>query len=218
MYYIVTMAYGIDEHQIQGLPDWGWTSFNIEAKSDSAADDRLAKLDKKSATLEQEHMLQMLLADRFKFKAHWETHEGDVFNLVQAKGGSKLLPAGSMPPTKMEQQWSSADSNYKLRPLHQENDGKGYDFVGHSCPIGDLVQLLGGMFARPVIDKTGLTGNYDFVVKYRGRFDRDRPADDTDPMLPLDSAIQRDLGLKVENAKGPIRVLVIDHIEKPSEN
>lgn len=217
MYYMVTMAYGIHLYQVQGLPDWGWTSFNIEAKSDSAADDRFAKLDKKSATLEQEHMLQMLLADRFKLKARWETREGDVFDLVVAKGGSKLLTAGTLPPTKTEREWMS-DSNFKQRPLHQENDGKGYDFVGHSCPIGDLVQMFGGQFGRPVINKTGLTGNYDFVVRYRDRFDSDRQPDDNDPMLPLDSAIQNDLGLKVERAKGPIQVLVIDHIEKPAEN
>ncbi|HEY5055145.1 MAG TPA: TIGR03435 family protein [Acidobacteriaceae bacterium] len=217
MYYMVTMAYGIHLYQVQGLPDWGWTSFNIQAKSDSAADDRLAKLDKGSVTLEQQHMLQALLADRFKLKAHWETREGDVFNLVIAKDGSKMLPAGSLQPTKTEREWMS-DSNFKERPLHQENDGKGYDFVGHSCFIGDLVQMLGGQFGKPVINKTGLTGSYDFVVKYRGRFDSDRQPDDNDPMLPLDSAIQNDLGLKVERAKGPIRVLVIDHIEKPTEN
>jgi len=217
MYYMVTMAYGIDLHQVQGLPDWGWTSFNVEAKSDTAADDRLAKLDKKNATLEQGHMLQALLAGRFKLKTHWETHEGDVFNLVQAKGGSKLLPAGSLPPTKTEREWMG-DGNYKQRPLHQENDGKGYDLVGHSCPITDLVQVLGGQFGRSMIDNTGLTGKYDFVVAYHGRFNTDRNADDTDPMLPLDSAIKAQLGLQVEKAKGPIRVLVIDHVEKPSEN
>lgn len=73
-------------------------------------------------------------------------------------------------------------------------------------------------FGRPVVDKTGLTGKYDFVLAYRGRWDRDRSADDMDPMPPLDRALQEELGLKVEAAKGPSRVLVIDHIEKPSEN
>jgi uncharacterized protein (TIGR03435 family) len=69
-----------------------------------------------------------------------------------------------------------------------------------------------------VFDKTGLTGKYDFVLKYKGRWDRDRPADDLDPTPPLDRALQDQLGLKVEPAKGPIKVLVIDHIEKPTEN
>jgi uncharacterized protein (TIGR03435 family) len=78
--------------------------------------------------------------------------------------------------------------------------------------------MLTALFGRPVIDKTGLTAKYDFVVKYQGRWDRDRPADDLDPTPPLDRALQEQLGLKVEPAKGPIKVLVIDHIEKPSAN
>jgi hypothetical protein len=80
--------------------------------------------------------------------------------------------------------------------------------------------VLGGywLVGRPVIDETGLTGNYDFVLKYKGRWDRDRPADDLDPMPPLDRALKEELGLKVEATKGPVKLLVIDHVEKPSVN
>jgi uncharacterized protein (TIGR03435 family) len=74
------------------------------------------------------------------------------------------------------------------------------------------------MFGRPVSDKTGLTGKYDFVLKYQGRTDQDRSADDMDPTPPLDRALTEQLGLKVETAKGPVKVLVIDHVEKPTEN
>jgi uncharacterized protein (TIGR03435 family) len=81
-----------------------------------------------------------------------------------------------------------------------------------------LAKILTAQFGRPVIDKTGLTGKYDFVLKYRGRWDRDRNADDSDPTPPMDRALQEELGLKVEAAKGPSKVLVIDHLEKPSEN
>jgi uncharacterized protein (TIGR03435 family) len=84
--------------------------------------------------------------------------------------------------------------------------------------MGQLVAMLTAQFGRPVIDKTGLMGNHDFVLKYKGRWDRDRNADDLDPMLPMDRALQEELGLKVEAAKGPMKVLVIDHIDKPSEN
>ena len=78
--------------------------------------------------------------------------------------------------------------------------------------------MLTAKFGRPVIDKTGLTDKYDFVMKYKGRWDRDRNADDLDPTPPMDRALQEELGLKVEAAKGLSKVLVIDHIEKPSEN
>lgn len=69
-----------------------------------------------------------------------------------------------------------------------------------------------------MIDMTKLTGKYDFVLKYRGRWDRDRNADDMDPTLPMDQALREELGLKVEAAKGPLKLLVIDHIDKPSRN
>jgi len=77
---------------------------------------------------------------------------------------------------------------------------------------------LTGMFGRPVSDETGLMGNYDFVLKYKGQWDRDRAADDLDPTPPMDRGVQEELGLKLETAKGPVQVLIIDHVEKPSEN
>jgi uncharacterized protein (TIGR03435 family) len=81
-----------------------------------------------------------------------------------------------------------------------------------------LVEMLTVQLGGPVVDKTGLTDKYDFVLKYKGRWDSDRPADDPDPTLPLDQALQQELGLKVERAKGPVKMLVIDHVEKPSAN
>ena len=102
--------------------------------------------------------------------------------------------------------------------LRQKNDGQGYDFIAHGCSMGQLVGMLTAQFGRPVIDKTGLTGKYDFVLKYNRNRERDRPADDLDPTPPMDRALQEELGLKLEAAKGPVKVLVIDHIEKPSEN
>jgi uncharacterized protein (TIGR03435 family) len=84
--------------------------------------------------------------------------------------------------------------------------------------MGQWVGMLTAQFGRPAIDKTGLTGKYDFVLKYKGRWDRDRNADDLDPTPPMERALQEVLGLKVEAAKGSAKVLVIDHIDKPSEN
>jgi hypothetical protein len=82
----------------------------------------------------------------------------------------------------------------------------------------ELVIDLTSQFGRPVIDKTGLTGKFDFVLKYKGRWDSDRPTDDSDLMPPLDRALQEELGLKVEAGKGTDKVLVIDHVEKPSDS
>ncbi|MFZ0396393.1 MAG: TIGR03435 family protein [Terracidiphilus sp.] len=213
---LITFAYGVDLYQVEGAPRWPWpTLFVIQAKGDSDADAKMATLTSEQQRAEQRHMLQALLEDRFKLKTHWETKEGDVYHLVVAKGGPKLSAKGSTPPSAEELKYLG---DRPIPPLYQRNDGQGYDFVAHGCSLGQLVKILSGQFGRPVIDETGLTGNYDFVLKYRGRWDRDRNADDLDPTPPLDLALKDELGLKIEAAKAPVKMLVIDHIEKPSEN
>jgi uncharacterized protein (TIGR03435 family) len=213
---LITNAYGVDRYQIAGAPEWPWpTLFMIEAKSGSEADAKFAGLTQEQRTAEQHHMLQALLEDRFKLKTHWETRDGDIYNLVVAKGGPKLGAEGSMPPSADESKMFGSRS---MPPLDQKRDGQGYDFIAHACSMGDLVRMLSVQLGRRVIDKTGLTAKYDFVLKYRGRLERERAADDMDPMPPMDRAVEQELGLKVESAKGPIQFLVIDHIEKPSPN
>jgi uncharacterized protein (TIGR03435 family) len=213
---LIRSAYGGKFYQMVGVPNWTWpTVFTIEAKGDPEADAKIAALTPQQQLLEQQHMLQMLLADRFKLKTHWETRQGDVFNLVVAQGGPKLGADGSMPPSADDLKFWG---NHPVPALYQRNDGEGYDFIAHGCSMDEWVEDLSGQFGRPVIDKTGLTGKYDFLLKYKGRFDRDRDAADMDPTPPMDRALQEELGLKVEAAKGPVQFLVIDHIEKPSEN
>ena len=213
---LISYAYGVDEYQVTGAPKWPWpTVFVIEAKSDSEADAKLAALPREQQGAEQRHMLHALLEERFRLKTHWETKEGDTYNLVVAKGGPKLGEHGSLPPTADE---LKNFGDHPVPTIYQKNDGRGYDFIGHGCPISQLVSMLTLQFGRPVNDKTGLTGKYDFVLAYRGRWDRDRKDDDTDPMPPMDRALQEQLGLKVEGVKGPVKVLVVDHVEKPSEN
>jgi uncharacterized protein (TIGR03435 family) len=212
---LLSMAYGVRWDQISGLPNWD-AMFNIQAKSDSAADERLAKLNKDQEKLEQQHMMQALLADRFKLKIHWETREGPTYNLVVSKNGSKMREAkGESPNPEEIKVWGDKP----IPHLYQQGDSQaGYDFTGHGCSMDDIADMLAGQFGHPVSDKTGLTGKYDFKLRYHGIRLSDRSADDMDPVPPLDTAIQDQLGLKLEPAKGPVQFLVIDHIEKPSEN
>lgn len=213
---LISNAYGVDESQIAGLPRWPWpTVFVIEAKGDREADAKMASLTRAQQSAEQQHMLQALLADRFQLKTHWETRQGDIYHLVVARGGTKLGAAGSMPPSAGE---LKSFGDRPIPALYQKNDGQGFDFIAHGCSMGEWADTLTSQFGRPVIDETGLTGKYDFVLQYRGRWDRDRDAADLDPTPPMDRALEEELGLKVEPAKGPVRVLVIDHVEKPSEN
>ena len=213
---LVGYAYGINLYQVTGLPKWPWpTVFVIEAKGDSEADAKMAALPAEEQRMEQQHMFQTLLAERFKLKTHWETKEGDVYNLVVAKGGPKLGAEGSMPPSADELKIFGARP---IPVLRQKGDGRDASFVAYKCSMGNWVEMLTAQFGRPVTDKTGLTAKYDFVLKYKGRWDSDRRADDMDPTPPMDRALQEELGLKVEAAKGPVKVLVIDHVEKPTEN
>jgi uncharacterized protein (TIGR03435 family) len=211
---LLASAYGVRWDQLSGVPAWR-EMFNIEAKADSAADERLAHLSKSQERLEQ-HMLQGLLADRFKLKVHWEDREGPAFDLVVGKKGPKMREAVGAPPSPAE---TKAWGEHGLPPIHQEGDSRvGFDFIARGCSMDDLAREMADQFGRPVLDKTGLIGKYDFKLRYHDIFLKDRAADDLDPVAPLDVAIQDQLGLKLVLAKGIMRVLVIDHLEKPSEN
>lgn len=212
---LLSMAYGIRRDQISGMPDWS-AMFNVEAKSDTAADERLASLSKAQQKLEHQHMMQALLADRFKLKTHWETREGLAYDLVLSKSGPKMAAAKGEPPSAEEmKEWDG----HPVPPLYQRGGSQvAFDFVAHGCSMSDITSMLAGQFGHPVFDKTGLTGKYDFILRYHDTRLSDRKADDMDPIQPLEIAIQDQLGLKLKPTKGPEQFLVIDHIEKPSAN
>jgi uncharacterized protein (TIGR03435 family) len=217
--FLLEDAYGRDPHQISGLPDWGSgqsTLFNVQAKSDHSVDEKLARLDEKDARLEKQHMMQMLLAERFNLKVHWETKEGPVYDLVVSKGGSKLHAPGSMPPKAEELKWLG-DS--KEPDIHQQGDGRrGYELIGHECTVQSLVVWLSSLMGKNVVDKTGLTGKFDFSMQYDDNASDEKRAVDPTLWPLLTDAVPDQLGLKLQSAKGPIQFLVIDHIEKPSSN
>jgi len=165
-------------------------------------------------------MLQALLEDRFRLKVHRETKEGSIFELTAAKGGSKLRPL-------QEGSCVAADPNSPPRPLapaqkppcgvlmpgaNTANRTMTIDAVG--APIALLTRTLTLMLGRPVLDKTGIAGLLDaFHLEY---VREDAAADATGPSIF--TSLQEQLGLKLEAAKGPVEVLVIDHVERPTEN
>jgi bla regulator protein BlaR1 len=214
---LLEIGYGANRSQILGAPDWVLNNndpiFNIEAKGNAAEDARLATLTKEQVYLEQKHMVHELLAERFNLKAHWETHEGPVLNLVAVKG-SKLHAAEGGPPS-AEQIKRFGDR--PIAPLYQKGDGGlGYDFIGRGCSMADLAGTLGSLMSETVVDTTGLTGKYDFDLKYSQRPEKERTDPATWP-LPKD-ALEDELGLKLQDSKGPTQVLVVDHIDRPSAN
>jgi uncharacterized protein (TIGR03435 family) len=164
-------------------------------------------------------MLQALLEDRFKLKVRRETRDVPVYELTVAKGGLKLKPreAGACAPVSGKRPPNSCGNVFV-------NSGS-LDVFGIS--MAEYAQDLRNILNRPVIDKTGITGVFDFHLKYlndeaiRGFVARDpvlAPASDPDGAPSIFTAVQEQLGLKLEPAKGPDQFLVIEHVERPSDN
>ena len=190
----IRMAYGIQPDQLIGGPSWiASDRWDIVGKTD------------RPATWDQHNkMLQTLLADRFKLKVHWETRQLPQYRLVVAKGGPKLVAVRE-------------DSN--ARPSGTRI-GRGL-IDAHGIGIAQFVFWLRGELGRPVVDSTGLTGKYDFKLQWVPDESQPNSGGETPPPDSAGPSIfgaVRELGLKLEAIKGPVDVLVIDHVEKPSEN
>ena len=187
---ILRQAYGLEHYQISGGPPWLDTDrFDIEAKAEG------------EPTREQMMvMLQTLLADRFQLKVRRETQDENVYALVVAKGGHKLKP-----PTGDR----SYVSLWRYDPPTEP--GVHYALRGKKADLALIAKHIGQQMSRPVVDRTGITGEFDFEVDFA--------IDDKPESGPtLMAAIQATLGLKLEPAKAPMETLVVEHVEKPSAN
>jgi len=145
-------------------------------------------------------MVILLLEDRFHLKAHLEQRVKPVYDLVVAKGGLKI-------------KLSQEEINFSNCRLYGENSYK--VFGGTNCTIADLASELSDGVGRKVIDKTSLTGHADITLKWSD----DVAAEAGGPnAISLFTALEDQLGLKLQPSKAPIDILVIDHVEMPSEN
>jgi uncharacterized protein (TIGR03435 family) len=203
-------AYGIPGPRILGGPKWiDTTRFDVEAKMDDAEAAQLKALDRAKNNEQTHAMFQQLLADRFKLAVHWETRELPVYALVAAKNGPKLQPTKELNGGS----GTSSNGSQTSRQLKITNQ------TVHELAEA-LTETVSGELGRNVVDKTGIEGKYDFELKWTPQTDAapsaDNGAPDSGPSFF--TAIQEQLGLKLESAKGPVRVLVIDHVEMPSEN
>jgi uncharacterized protein (TIGR03435 family) len=208
---LIQLAYGFAPFEISGGPDWINTSlYNVDAKCDHSVDDQFARFTDDQAKLEKEHMLQALLADRFHLKAHWASKQANVYALELAKGGSKLQPAKvetvdpSIP--------NAAPPETRGPDIQNRMDSHGHVMTVRFLTTKGMAGLFGSMLQGTIEDKTGLPGRYDFTLQYTYQ------SSDPDSYPTLTTAIQEQLGLKLESTRGSVDVLVIDHVEKPSEN
>lgn len=223
----ITAAYGVENNQISGAPNWVDSErYDVEAKMDSSTADELRKLNEDDRMAERQHMLQALLVDRFKLKVHRETKELATYALVVAKDGPKFQEAkpGDTYPNGIK----GPDGQSHAGMMFMGREG----LTAQGVPISNLVRHLTRQLGRTVVDKTGLTGKYDFMLRWtpdesqgamfkgpEGGQPGTAGPSTAEPSGPsIFTAIQEQLGLKLESQKSPVEILVIDHVEKPSEN
>jgi uncharacterized protein (TIGR03435 family) len=205
---LIAQAYGLRRDQIVGLPNQIFT-YDVIAKADAASEARIGKLPPRQQQLEQHHMLQTMLADRFKLIVHSESRAVRSFDLVVGRLGPMMEPAEA------EDDEQKDPTLPRTTPLTQGGDNEaGFYYVAHAASMNDLAGVLSEQFNRTVFDKTGLTGKYDFDLHYRGLTSHDSASADGVP--PLDEAIQWQLGLRLKPSRGLELYLVIDHVDKPT--
>jgi uncharacterized protein (TIGR03435 family) len=201
-------AYGIyDSHRIIGLPDWARSLlYNIEAKVDGNN-----VIEYQRYTLDQRRvMIQGLLADRFKLKTHFEPKNFPIYLLKVSSKGPKFPASGS----------ASAGSANGIDCLAKGTSRVGYLPLDH-CTMSGLARILTNILGYQVTDQTGLTDHYDFELAWSPDISMNPVGHDQDGATggpSIFTAIQNELGLKLQLSKGPVDILVIDHIEKPSPN
>ena len=205
-----------DEGYFSGLPDWVRNErFDIIAKV--AGTD--APVWEHMSDAEKQQMIRAVFADRFKLQTHTETRERPVYALVPAKGGVKLTPAKAGGDTLIVPAMGTT-----VRPATGWLGYSRTGIVAGNMTMAEFAAQMGTMkLGRPVQDRTGLTGRYNFKLDFAPITVSTAPAAEGTAAAPdafpdIFTAIQEQLGLKLEPSKGPVDVLVIDHIERPTEN
>lgn len=226
----------LPDYEVSGGPNWiDSDRYDIDAKLE---DSQVAQLQNSSGLdqiLQVRRIVQGLLAQRFKLVVNDTTEIRPVYALVIAKSGLRMKeatpcsppPPGFAPPPPTG---ASPAAPPEPTPTTQPQiAGRPGDLVACELPVKGLVRVLQLGLDRPIVDQTGLTGNFSFALKWTPGFDQPRPmpgpSPGAEPPPPSDAsgpsiftAIQEQLGLKLESTKGPVEALEIVHIEKPSEN
>jgi uncharacterized protein (TIGR03435 family) len=186
--HLMAIAYQVDVNRIGGRPEWeDPMRFDVEAKAESASATRQQLL----------QMLQALLEDRFKLKASREKKEVSGFALAIAKNGSKLKRARGDEESRITLAGAMLDKRASAGALNT--------IIGQKASMAQLVDILSRPAGGPIVDKTGLTGDYDFTISWEvGEL--------------VSSVLQEQLGLKLEPQKVSVDFMTILSAEKPSEN
>jgi len=187
------LGYGVQKSQLVGLPDWAIaTRWDVDGTPD---------VDGQPSMKQMQGMVRKLLAERFGLQLHHEQREMAVFALTAVKGSSRLSA-------------NTSDPNGWLQQTTREDNGRHVEELKNAS-MAELAIILQYYVDRPVLDQTGLKGRYDFHLQWTPD---DAQTTAPDPPPGLFTAIQDQIGLKLERVKAPADVLVIDKITRPGEN
>jgi uncharacterized protein (TIGR03435 family) len=232
---LIASAYRVKEFQISGGPDWiNSERWDIDAKVEDSLVPELQKLPRQQQEVQQALMLRPLLADRFKLQVTRSTKEGNVLALVVAKGGPKLkevpppdphaapVPPASAPP----ERGGSPPMPPPGGTMMMMNGSAGVATLSsNAVQISNLVNTLSMHVGQQVVDQTGLKGTYQFTLQFAPQMGlggmppppgAEASSNSDEPSIF--TALQEQLGLKLESTKGQIDTITIDRIEEPSEN
>lgn len=226
--FLLEEAYSVKESQISGAPPWiDSERYDIEAKAEEAEGAAIDKLPPEQRLSKLKQMIRSLLTDRFKLTLGHETKELPVYALVVAKNGPKFHESAYKPPERLPDS-PPAPGGPPQQGILMNGPGK---LTMTYVDLGLFADILSRNLRQVVINKTGLTGKYDFTLQWTpeegqgsllprgpnpGGNDGAPPPESNGPSLF--TAIQEQLGLKLESQKAPMDILLIEHVEKPSEN
>jgi len=223
---LVTFAYNVRNFQVTGGP--GWMSndrWDVEARSEEGSITPPAFPADPSKPNPIALRLQSLLEDRFQLKLHRETKELPIYELSIAKGGPKIKLNDDQTPFKPPERGAPPPPPVQrggTMPRFSMRTGRG-SLEATAMDMNNIVQTLSNLLGRTVVNKTGLKGLFDAKLTWtpdaalQGPAGPDAPP--VDPSGPsIFTAIQEQLGLKLDSAKGPVDVIVIDSVQRPSEN
>ncbi len=212
---LIINAYRVRDAQILGGQSWLTDRFDIVAKAEGSPSPAQMQL-----------MMRRLLADRFKLVVHTETRDLPIYALVLNRSDGKLGPqlrTAAADCTASRGRFTSTGSS--ASPLQRPTCGmtmSGGNLMAGGIPIANLAATLSGFVNRIVQDRTGLTGNFDLDLRWTPDQLGTQPPGAAPDALPLAdgpsifTAVQEQLGLKLESTKAPLDVLVIDRVEKPT--
>ena len=209
---LIFSAFGLTNlTQVEGLPHAiEQAGFDIDAKMDAEEIAAFNAMPKAERDLQRQHMLRAMLEERFHLATHRETRQTPVYNLVVAKGGFKLKPADANGPplagfTVVEGQKRSGRMMFSNGQINAQG-----------FTLTQLAANLQSEARRTVIDKTGIAGEYDIHLTWTP--DNVSAAADAPAGPTIFEAVEEQLGLKLEPAKGPVDYVVVDHVEQPTPN